>query len=150
MSDDDRGWVDTVGGLALMLAFTALVLWSGGAFGAEIITGPVRVIDGDTMQVGRQKVRLCGIDTPERGEPGWKAAGDHLRSLTAGKTARCVVVGSGTPCDGLSKRRSHDRLVAQCTIEGRDVAEAMVRARHACDWTRFSGGHYRVVGGCSR
>lgn len=30
------------------------------------ISGPVRVVDGDTLWVGETKVRLHGIDTPER------------------------------------------------------------------------------------
>ena len=46
------------------------------------------VVDGDTMDViidigfkltTKQRIRLLGIDTPERGEPGYVEAGDYLR-----------------------------------------------------------------------
>jgi endonuclease YncB( thermonuclease family) len=37
------------------------------------------VVDGDTHYVGRLKYKLCGIDAPERGQPGSQAATDHLR-----------------------------------------------------------------------
>jgi endonuclease YncB( thermonuclease family) len=100
------------------------------------------VIDGDTLFVGRLKYRLCGIDAPERGQPGSQAATDHLRYLTKGRTIACKPVGEGTPCDGRSERKSHDRIVAQCFVDGKDIAAEMVRSGHAKDWPRFSGGHY--------
>ena len=44
----------------------------------------VRVIDGDTIIAHwrgmDEKVRLLNIDTPERGEPGYKEATDMLRN----------------------------------------------------------------------
>jgi endonuclease YncB( thermonuclease family) len=100
------------------------------------------VIDGDTLYVGRLKYRLCGIDAPERGQPASQAAADHLRYLTKGKTINCRPVGEGTPCDGRSERKSHDRVVAQCFVDGQDIAAEMVRSGHAKDWPKFSGGYY--------
>jgi endonuclease YncB( thermonuclease family) len=100
------------------------------------------VIDGDTLYVGRLKYRLCGIDAPERGQPGSQAATDHLRFLTKGRRITCRPVGEGTPCDGRSERKSHDRIVAQCFVDGKDIAAEMVRSGHAKDWPKFSGGHY--------
>lgn len=100
------------------------------------------VVDGDTLFVGRLKYRLCGIDAPERHEPGYRQATTYLRNLTKGKTVKCTPVGQGTPCDGRSKPRSYDRIVAQCFVDGKDLAAEMVRAGHAVDWQKFSGGYY--------
>jgi endonuclease YncB( thermonuclease family) len=45
-----------------------------------------RIIDGDTVVVdGPGKVRLLGIDTPERGEDGYAAARDRLSELIGGR-----------------------------------------------------------------
>ena len=115
------------------------------------ITGPVsKVRDGDTFLIGNQPIRLCGIDAPERGTAAGKKATKYLKTLVQGKTIKCVPVGEGSVCDGRSRRKNRDRLVAQCFISTRDIAASLVRDGHACDWARFSGGHYRIVGGCSR
>ena len=118
---------------------------------AQSITGAVTHIrDGDTFVIGNQPIRLCGIDAPERKTNSGKRATQFITQAIKGKSVKCVPVGQGTVCDGLSRRTNHDRIVAQCFVQGRDIAEMLVRARHACDWPRFSGGAYRIVGGCSR
>jgi endonuclease YncB( thermonuclease family) len=118
---------------------------------AEPITGPVSHIrDGDTFVIRNQPIRLCGIDAPEVGTAGAQEATNYLRELTSGKSVKCIAVNEGTVCDGRSRRTNRDRIVAQCYVGGRDIARALVEARLACDWPRFSGGAYRVVGGCSR
>lgn len=118
---------------------------------AETITGPVSHIrDGDTFLIGRQPIRICGIDAPERETQAGKRATAFIAKAVRGKTVKCVPVGEGTVCDGRSKRTNRDRVVAQCFIQGRDIADMLVRSGHACDWPRFSGGAYRVVGGCTK
>ncbi len=48
-----------------------------------------RVIDGDTVQIeGVGRVRLIGVDTPERGEECSEEATDYLKGRVAGRTVR--------------------------------------------------------------
>lgn len=118
---------------------------------AQTITGtPSKIRDGDTFVIGNQPIRICGIDAPESNTQAGKRATAFITQTIKGKAVRCTPVGEGTVCDGRSKRTNRDRIVAQCFVQGRDIAEMLVRAGHACDWAKFSGGAYRVVGGCSR
>ncbi|KQB11443.1 endonuclease YncB(thermonuclease family) [Rhodobacter capsulatus] len=99
---------------------------------AEMLQGRARVVDGDTLAIGAQKVRLFGIDAPEHDQlckdaqgqdwPCGQAARDRLAVLAAG-TVRCAG----------GDRDRYDRLLAVCSAGGRDlnavlVAEGMAEA----------------------
>src|SRR5665811_1093869 len=127
------------------------ILLIGPATQAAEFSGTVdRGVDGDTLWVcdvtACHKIRLCGADAPEKGEPGYREGAEALKALVGGKSVRCIQVGSGTPCDGLSKPMNRDRIVAQCFVEGTDIAGALVEQDFACDWVRFSGGNYSKDG----
>lgn len=120
---------------------------------AADFTSPVnRVIDGDTFQLSRPivKIRLCGVDTPERGQRGYREATNFTKSLVSGKQITCRVVGSGTPCDGRSRKKSYDRFVAQCFVNNRDIGMELVKAGLACAWPKYSGRHYVKNARCVR
>ena len=130
---------------------------------AGTITGSVaRVIDGDTFVLctkpnflGRAfgyrsaclRIRVCGIDAPEANDPGGPEATQAMNELIAHKDLRCIPVGEGSVCDGKSRPTSYERLVAQCYLGDLDIADEMVRTGHACDWLRYSGGHYSKAPG---
>lgn len=90
------------------------------------------IIDGDTFRCdGALKVRLWGIDAPERYTESGPAATRALAELTRGQTVVC-------------KRRgkSYDRVVAQCFVGNRDLSAELVRRGAAVDAPRYSGGRY--------
>jgi endonuclease YncB( thermonuclease family) len=100
------------------------------------------VIDGDTIEIHGQRIRLSGIDAPEsdqlcRGDDslqyrcGAKAA-NELGRLIAGRPAGCEGVG----------RDRYGRTVAACSIDGEDIAMWLVRNGLAFDWPRYSKGRY--------
>ena len=70
------------------------------------ITGPVRVVDGDTLRVLSHKIRLADIDAPERRQTCWRASGEFrcglratavLKAIIGAQTVRCVEKGRWTP-----------------------------------------------------
>ncbi len=92
------------------------------------------VIDGDTFDVvldgrtGRVRVRVFGIDAPERGEPYSAVARNHARVLLFNQ--RVTLTGRDVDRYG--------RLVASVRAGGQDVGTAMLDAGLACHFTRYS------------
>lgn len=111
---------------ALALATPAIADPSG----LIVCTSP-GIIDGDTMACGDQRIRLWGIDAPERYTPTGPASTRALAAITTGATLVCTPKGS-----------SYHRTVAQCWIGQTDVAGEMVRQGHAVDWPKYSKGYY--------
>ncbi len=126
--------------IAILLSFV-IPLWA-----AEIKGTVNKVVDGDTFWIcdpaACHKIRLCGVDAPELEDLAGPASKRALEDMIGSQIVTCVPVGEGTVCDGRSKPTSYDRIVAQCFVAGQDIAGAMVDTGHACDWVRYSGGHY--------
>ncbi len=90
-----------------------------------------RVIDGDTFEAANgARIRLCGIDAPEKRESGGSAATEFLRSIIAGQALTCAPPSRSRLCKGPG--RSYGRKVMQCRLpDGRDVSALMVSVGHA-------------------
>ena len=123
-------------------ALTLVIALIASNSNAQTIKGEiVKVSDGDTFIIGT-RIRLCGIDAPERGDTAWKNAKQFLTNKIKGESVTCKIVGHGTPCDGRSKQKNWNRYVAQCFIDGEDIAKILVDNGHAVDYPEFSGGEY--------
>lgn len=99
-------------------------------------SGAGRPIDGDSLFVGREEVRLKGIDAPEgkqscsRQGVAWdcgNAARDELRRLIGRDLVQCRV----------EKRDKHGRLLGYCSAGGRDLNAGMVAAGMAVSYGGF-------------
>ena len=99
-----------------------------------------RVIDGDTFVSPARKVRLFGIDAPERGMPCFDEAKTALRQL-AGRRVR--VESGPRPADPVGRR-----LFYTYTFDGNSIDEILVGAGLGQRWTapRWPGGKIRVYG----
>ena len=100
----------------------------------EELVGTCHVIDGDTIVMGRNHIRLAGIDAPEIDRPYGQKSKWALVDLCKGQVVRAV----------LTSDTSYERLVAECFLaDGRDLSAEMVKTGLALDWPKFSGGKYR-------
>ena len=97
------------------------------------LTGKCYVVDGDTIRIGKVRLRLAGIDAPELEHPWGKKAKWELVQLCKGQ----IITAEFEP------DMSYDRVVATCFLpDGRDLSAEMVRRGLALDWPKFSGGKY--------
>ena len=109
---------------SLLVLALALCLVLGSPLAA--LEGAVRAVDGDSLEVGGEKIRLFGIDAPELNQRCDRAG----QSWRCGHWARGVladlVAGQSLRCDRVDTDR-YGRTVATCHAGSTDLAEAMAR-----------------------
>ena len=102
------------------------------------IAGRARAIDGDTLAIGEEHIRLIGIDAPEDDQTCQAAGGEWpcgdaatatLEGLTEGAEIRCEVYG----------RDRYQRALAVCYAGEIDLNGAMVQSGAALAWYPRSG-----------
>lgn len=84
-------------------------------------------IDGDTLRCGPERIRLTGIDTPERYEPGYQEAKDVLQFLIEGKPVTCIVQG----------RDRYGRMLGDCSAGGRPLSAYLLDTGLAKPYKRW-------------
>ncbi len=122
----------------LAVAF-AVVFAAADARAADIIAGPARVIDGDTIEVDGVHVRLFGIDAPEKKQI--CTAGDG-REYFCGRVAASAlaekVAGQPVSCRPRTKDR-YGRTVAVCfAADDEDLNAWLVRSGLAIAYRKYS------------
>jgi hypothetical protein len=88
---------------------------------AALIVGIVTAVhDGDTFSIGKQRIRVFGIDAPELHQM-CAARADASSCAPCGETARralsAMILGKEVRCT--DRGRSYDRVVGECTVGGR-------------------------------
>ena len=97
-----------------------------------------RVVDGDTVHLGKDCIILLGIDTPETHRSCCSAerldgeiANNALKQLLAGQMVEIE-------CPGQHRYR---RMLATLSVAGRDVGDQMIPGGYAVEWNPGSKTH---------
>jgi endonuclease YncB( thermonuclease family) len=106
----------------LLAIFLVLGTCSAYAGRHDVSGRVVRVMDGDTVEVldinrNTHRIRLSGIDAPERGQAFGNRAKQALSSLVGGKHVMVIA----------DKRDRYQRLIGKIITEGKDANLALVR-----------------------
>ncbi len=113
-----------------------LLAFSSTALTAEI-SGKATVIDGDTLDVGRERIRIHGIDASESKQVCETAQGPWF----CGKSAADALVGKVNAqivvCENLGRDR-YKRILGRCRVEGQDLGAWMVSNGWALAFRRYS------------
>ncbi len=117
---------------AFTIAFCFLLFLSIAA-SADTLTGKVvKITDGDTLYVldanyKEHKIRLAGIDAPERKQAYGLASRKHLASIVAGKQVTVEY----------KKRDRYGRIVGKVLLDGIDVCLEQVKAGFAWHYKKY-------------
>lgn len=102
------------------------------------VTGAIRVIDGDTLQVGDVRVRLFGIDAPEVDQTCKTATGkDWACGVWASREVRARYQSATATCTPRDTDR-YGRVVATCKVFGQDIAGHLVKDGVAVAYRKYS------------
>jgi endonuclease YncB( thermonuclease family) len=96
-----------------------------------------RVIDGDTIDLSGQRIRLFGIDAPEKGQVCDQQGQVRDCGAWSARVLRDLIGTDPVQCRARDTDR-YGRTVATCTVAGRDLGEMMVGQGAARAYTRYS------------
>ncbi len=105
---------------------------------SQLISGRATVIDGDTIEIAGERIRLEGIDAPEVGQTcggGWfgtwacgSQATAQLKWLVGSRRVDCSAAG----------RDKYGRMLGWCSVSGKDINAEMVRSGFAWAFVKYS------------
>jgi endonuclease YncB( thermonuclease family) len=119
-------------------AFAALVLVMPGQ--ARDLIGQATVIDGDTIEIHGQRIRLWGIDAPESDQLCRGADSLPYRCGSAAALALADKIGGKLVTCSPRDVDRYGRTVAVCSIGSDDIARWLVSVGLALDWPQYSRG----------
>ena len=123
-------------GRATFLAIAALLCWPVWGSAADL-TGRASVIDGDTIEIHGQRIRLFGVDAPESRQTCTIGG----RSYHCGRDAAAVLSAFIGARPVACEKRGIDRyglMVARCRVDGEDIGAWMVSQGWALAYGRYS------------
>jgi endonuclease YncB( thermonuclease family) len=126
--------------LSLRLFKVICLLWLIPFFSAHAadLTGEARIVDGDTIWIGKTKIRLHGIDAPEMRQECHQQDGSVYRCGVASTDALRILIGSEpVRCEGNTYDR-YKRLIAVCYNDTVDLNAELVRQGWALAYRRYS------------
>jgi len=108
------------------------------------LIGRASVIDGDTIEIRGERIRLNGIDAPESAQICNDGGGREYRcgARAANALADFLAASSPTTCEFVEWDQ-YGRFVGNCSrADGASVQSWLVRNGHAMDWPRYSNGAF--------
>lgn len=121
---------------AILLAACARILFEPS--GREV-SGRAFALDGDTIRIGENRIRLKGIDAPELNQSCMRNGTPILCGEKARDTLLGMILNRHVECR-VSGRDRYQRLLARCFVDGEDIGARMVS-----DGLAVAYGDYRIL-----
>jgi len=89
------------------------------------ITGQAEIMDGDSIEIDHRRLRLDGIDAPERAQE-CQRSGRIWRCGRAAEVHLARLIGNHHVTCSISGEDKYQRLLASCHVGKRDINRSMV------------------------
>lgn len=120
------------------LCLTILLLLCPTSAEAETLTGKPYVTDGDTVKISGKRIRLEGIDAPERNQRCKDASGKSYEcGIVSTAALRNKIGHSSITCEG-RKRDRYGRFLGVCYLNELDLNGWMVQNGYALAYRHYS------------
>src|SRR5215213_7463834 len=127
------------------IAISGLSLqWATPAFSHTALTGRAAIINGDTIEIHGERVRLNGVDAPETAQlcKNEKAKAYRCGTVSAAALEKFLAASRPTRCEFVERDR-YGRFVGECyRADGTSVSAYLVRNGFALDYLKYSHGKY--------
>ena len=119
---------------ALLLSLPVLAGPSPGT----LLEGPALVVDGDTIEIAGQRIRLEGIDAPEQAQTCRTAAGlDWPCGRVATRALFDLIGQENVACESTGTDK-YGRMLGLCFLDGEDINGFMVESGNAWAFVKYS------------
>jgi len=118
------------------MRFFMFVLWCFLGI-SDVAAAQIKVVDGDSLFIGKREIRLSGIDAPEYRQECYNAAGDSYPCGKLAFQALKKLVKEDLDCKTVAVDR-YKRDVAVCYSAGRNINRRMVAQGWAVAYDRYT------------
>ena len=125
--------------LIMLIAIVVVAIGWLTKYSEDSIMGSATVLDGDSLKISDNKIRLMGIDAPEYDQKCKTKSGDEYAcGIKSRKHLMEIVSGENVECKSWNKDK-YDRLLAVCYVNEQDINALMVEAGWALAYGDYEG-----------
>lgn len=102
------------------------------------ISGTASVIDGDTLEFGKTRVRLTGVDAPESDQRCRDVKGRFIRCGAVAANALSAWINRNPVTCEIEDKDRYGRFIGKCSVRGEDVQAWLVSNGYALAYRTYS------------
>lgn len=102
------------------------------------IAGVASVIDADTLDIGKQRIRLTGVDAPESGQKCLDAKQKFVRCGSIAANALDAWINRNPVTCAIEDKDRYGRFIGKCSVRGQNIQDWLVTNGHAVAYRAYS------------
>ena len=103
----------------------------------NVFSDTIKIVDGDTIRIGNEKIRFSGIDAPELNQNCIKNE-EKISCGILAKEALIKKIGNKIPKCINEGKDIYKRILAECFVNGESLSKFLVRNGYAFAYRKYS------------